>query len=329
MPRQARIDFPGALHHVIGRAIEKRPIFVQEIYKKEFVTRLKNLLTKSSIKCYAWSIMDNHFHLLLLTGDRTPLSEMMSRLLTGYALYYNKVNKRIGHLFQNRYKSIVCDRDDYLLPLIRYIHLNPVRVKKVTLSGLRRYPWTGHNEIIDSAKKERIVVRDEVLSYFGKTESMAMDAYDEYIEDGIERKEDYRGGGLIRSGGGLQAVLRVNRDEREMYDERILGDGSFVESVYSMLDINDGQKVKIKSVHELLEKISNYYDISKANLLQSWSKKAREVRSIAIYIAYKHVGITITKIGKIFGIKQSGASSAMYRGKGLCADGKIEKQLLK
>lgn len=328
MPRQARIDFPGALHHVIVSAIEKKPIFALEKYKHEIFTRLKNLLKKSSMECYAWSIMDNHLHLLLLTG-KTSLAEIMRRLLTGYALYYNKERKRAGHLFQNRYKSILCDSDDYLLPLIRYIHLNPVRVKKVVFTGLRRYPWTGHNEIMDRNKKERIIARDEVLSYFGKTESMAAKAYDEYIEDGIGQSEDYRGGGLIRSGGGLQAVLCQSRDEREMYDERILGDGGFVESVYNRLDIEDGLKTKIKDINKLLKRISDYYDISKVDLLQSWSKKVREARSVAIYISYKYMGLTITKIGKIFGIKQSGASSAMYRGKTLCANGKIEEKLIK
>ncbi len=134
MPRKARIDYPGALHHVIGRGIERSNILKEDADKEDFLRRLGILLRKSGMKCYAWCLMDNHFHLLLFNGD-SRLSVFMSRLLTGYAVYYNKEHKRVGHLFQNRYKSIVCDRDEYLLPLIRYIHLNPVRVKRVDING--------------------------------------------------------------------------------------------------------------------------------------------------------------------------------------------------
>jgi REP element-mobilizing transposase RayT len=88
MPREARIDYPGALHHVIGRGIERRDIFKEKT--------LKSILSRSNMQCYAWCVMDNHFHLLLLTGT-TPLSEFMRRLLTGYAVNYNKVHKRSGH----------------------------------------------------------------------------------------------------------------------------------------------------------------------------------------------------------------------------------------
>ncbi len=135
MPRQRRIDYPGTLHLVIGRGIERKKIFENHADKKEFIRRLTNILKESIMQCYAWSVMDNHFHLLLITGQ-TSLSTFMRRILTGYAIYYNRKYKRIGHLFQNRYKSILCDKDEYLFPLIRYIHLNPVRVKKIIGDGV-------------------------------------------------------------------------------------------------------------------------------------------------------------------------------------------------
>lgn len=123
MPRSKRIDYPGALHHVIGRGIERKHIFQQDKDKEAFYKRFRDNLAKSSMQCYAWCIMGNHFHLLLQTGQ-TSLAEFMRSLLTGYAVYYNRKNKRSGYLFQNRYKSILCDRDEYLLSLVRNIFIS-------------------------------------------------------------------------------------------------------------------------------------------------------------------------------------------------------------
>ncbi|MBI5417388.1 transposase, partial [Candidatus Poribacteria bacterium] len=161
MPRQARIDYPGILHHVIGRGIERSSIFKEEKDKKEFLRRVKLNLDKSSMQCYAWCVMNNHFHLLLVTGE-TKLSEFMRRVLTGYAVYYNKVHKRTGHLFENRYKSIICDTDEYLLPLIRYIHLNPIKVRAIQIEELSKYKWTGHSEIIGKSEKSNVIEVNEV-----------------------------------------------------------------------------------------------------------------------------------------------------------------------
>jgi len=325
MPRQARIDYPGALHHVMCRAVEQKDIFCYPQDKEEFVTRLEKLLRKSSMQCYAWSVMDNHFHLLLLTGE-TSLSEFMRRLLTGYAVCYNKVHRRAGHLFQNRYKSIICDRDSYLQPLIRYIHLNPVRVKKVTLDELVEYKWTGHGELLGKNKR-RIINHDEVLGFFGKTEKEARKLYREYIFDGIGKHEDYRGGGLVRSAGGMHEVLRRKKDNREIHDDRILGGGDFVADVYRHLDKSGSISAKILDVDIVLDKISGYFRIDKEELMNCRSKNVRKGRSVAIYLLNKYCGISLTEAGKLCGIQQSAASIAMRRGKELCADKNIEKNL--
>ena len=128
MPRKSRIDAPGALHHVIARGINRQRIFLDEQDKRNFIERFSTLLKGSGIKCYAWTTLDNHFHLLLRTGT-VSISTLMRRLLTGYAVSYNLRHNRSGHLFQNRYKSILCQEDPYLLELVRYIHLNPLRAK--------------------------------------------------------------------------------------------------------------------------------------------------------------------------------------------------------
>jgi len=152
MPRQPRLDAPGLLQHVMARGIERRKIFLDDNDRESFLERLAIILEETQTQCYAWAFIPNHFHLLLRTGP-TPLSKLMRRLMTGYAVTFNKRHKRSGHLFQNRYKSIICQEDPYLLELIRYIHLNPLRAKLVQdLKELDKYPWTGHSAILGHCK---------------------------------------------------------------------------------------------------------------------------------------------------------------------------------
>jgi len=127
MPRQARLDSPGTLHHVMIRGIEKRRIVDDDVDRHDFVRRLGALAEETRTPIYAWALMSNHAHLLLCSGAM-GLAKFMRRLLTGYAVRYNLRHRRHGPLFQDRYKSIVCDGDQYFTELVRYIHLNPLRV---------------------------------------------------------------------------------------------------------------------------------------------------------------------------------------------------------
>ena len=124
MPRKARIDAPGALHHVIARGIEKRDIFRDDYDRNNFLERLGKVIDESETLCFALALLPNHVHLLFKTG-LTPIATVMRRLLTGYAVSFNRRHRRHGHLFQNRYKSILCQEEVYLKELVRYIHLNP------------------------------------------------------------------------------------------------------------------------------------------------------------------------------------------------------------
>ncbi len=152
MPRQARLDAPGVLQHIMARGIERRKIFWDDKDRSSFLERLAAILEETQTQCYAWALIPNHFHLLLRTGT-TPLSTVMRRLMTGYAVTFNIRHRRSGHLFQNRYKSVVCEEDPYLLELIRYIHLNPLRAGLVNdLKELDKYPWTGHRAILGRCK---------------------------------------------------------------------------------------------------------------------------------------------------------------------------------
>ena len=140
----------------MARGIERRKIFRDDKDRKSFLNRLAVILEENQTQCYAWSLIPNHFHLLLRMGQ-TPLSKVMRRLMTGYAVSFNRRYKRSGHLFQNRYKSVICEEDPYLLELIRYIHLNPLRAKLVQdLKDLDKYSWTGHSAIL--GKRENPLV---------------------------------------------------------------------------------------------------------------------------------------------------------------------------
>jgi len=130
MSRQAMLDSPGTLHHVMIRGIERRRIVDDDQDRSDFVRRLGDLAATSGTPIYAWALMSNHTHILLSSGV-LGLAPFMRRLLTGYAVNYNLRHRRHGHLFQNRYKSIVCDGDSYFTELARYIHLNPLRVNLV------------------------------------------------------------------------------------------------------------------------------------------------------------------------------------------------------
>jgi REP element-mobilizing transposase RayT len=126
MPRLARLDAPGVLHHVMARGIERRKLFLDDEDRDDFVRRLSALATSGALLICPWALIPDHFHLLVRTGG-APLSRCMRSLMSGYAGHFNRWHKHCGHLFQNRFKSIVCEDESYLLDLSRYIHLNPLR----------------------------------------------------------------------------------------------------------------------------------------------------------------------------------------------------------
>ena len=238
MPRKSRIDAPGALHHIIARGIERRPIFDDDEDRDNFLNRIRTVLQETQTACYAWALIPNHFHLLLRTGAAS-ITTVMRRILTGHALWYNRRHHRCGHLFQNRYKSVLCQEDAYLLELVRYIHLNPLRAGIVPdLKTLERYPYCGHSVIMEKIANDWQDA-DNVLRLFGQKSGSAMRAYREFVNKGIARgrRTDLTGGGLVRSAGGWAAVKAL-RDAKAFVkgDERILGDGEFVDGVLAIAD---------------------------------------------------------------------------------------------
>jgi REP-associated tyrosine transposase len=238
MPRQARIDTPGVLHHIILGGIERCKIFRDDRDRYNFLERLGHIVQMTQTTCYAWALIPNHFHLLLRTG-KDPVATVMRSSLTGHAIYYHRRYKRHGHLFQNRYKSILCQEDAYFLELIRYIHLNPLRAGLVKdLNHLDKYPFSGHSGIMGE-QEQPWQDRKLALSYFGKSVGSARSKYKLFIAKGIDqgKRADLVGGGLIRSTGGWAAVKEMQKAKIHIKsDERILGDSDFVGRILSEAD---------------------------------------------------------------------------------------------
>ena len=233
MPRQARLDAPETLHHVMVRGIERRALFRDDTDRADFVARLATLAESGALTVYAWALLPNHAHLLVRTGTR-PLARSMRSLLTGYAGAFNRRHHRVGHLFQNRYKSLVVEEEPYLLELVRYLHLNPVRATVLSdLRTLDRYPWTGHSALLGTVPRPWQATAT-ILAQYGPSRRRARHAYRTFVAEGIPqgRRPELQGGGLVRSAGGWAAVTALRRG-REAYggDERILGGTEFVEAL--------------------------------------------------------------------------------------------------
>ncbi len=321
MPRKARIDAPGALHHIIVRGIEKRKIFEDDKDRDQFIKRLGDILTEAETPIYAWVLIPNHVHLLLKTG-LTPIAIIMSRLLTGYAGYFNRRHRRHGHLFQNRYKSILCQEEPYFRELVRYIHLNPLRAKLVReLKALDKNPYSGHSAMLGSVKRDWQQV-DYVLGFFGKTKSAARRAYRHFVEKGVSqgRRHELTGGGLVRSLGGWTAIRALRGDsERIKGDERILGDSDFVEAVLREADEQLERRYQLKTrgfdLEQVAERVAQVLDIP---LEIVWEKSRRPqvavARSLLCYWASKELGMSMTDLAKRLNLTQPAISIAARRG---------------
>ena len=253
MPRGARLDAPGTLHHVIIRGIERGAIVSDDDDRKEFVRRMGKLATDSGTSIYAYALMTNHLHILLKSGE-SGLATYMRRLLSGYAQYYNRRHNRSGYLFQNRYKSIICEEEAYFDKLVAYIHLNPLKAGIVgSIDELARYPWSGHSVLMKHIH-HKWLDRDYVLQFFGRTEGKARKEYLEFLEEeiGIDREPELSGGGLVRSHGGWSHVQSMRKKGlKELGDERILGSGNFVQSLLAEAEkgvdqqFNTGEKLEV------------------------------------------------------------------------------------
>lgn len=328
MPRLARLDAPGIIHHIIIRGIERKSIFRDNHDRDNLVERLSQLLPKTKTACYAWAFLPNHAHFLIRSGS-AGVSTLMRRLLTGYAVSFNHRHKRHGPLFQNRYKSIICQEEIYLKELVRYIHLNPLRANVISdLKELAKYPYCGHSMLMGRIQQEWQDA-EYVLSYFGRRLPEARKAYFFYVKAGVEqgRRPDLVGGGLIRSLGGWTAVKkrRLTGHNRIKGDERILGESDFVMELLAEANERYDLRYELKSrgydLQKLAEKVATIYKMDPAEIFSRTRKRIRvEARSLLSYWAVRELGMPLTDLAKHFGMSPSGVGYAVERGEGIAKE---------
>jgi len=244
----------------------------------------------------------------------------MKRLLTGYVINFNRRHRRRGYLFRNRYKSIVCEDDPYLLELTRYIHLNPVRAGLVEdMKELRKYPWTGHSALMGIIQR-KWQDTDTVLAYFGSRLKQARDRYQEFVEAGIAqgRRKDLVGGGLVRSAGGWSQVLSFRRKGiRVASDERILGSGEFVQRLLSEVDDREKETLRLSSLirdlPSLASRIAEGEGVTEEELRSGGrTRRISKARRVFCQVALKKMGHSGADVARFLGV----TTSAVFRAAG-------------
>jgi putative transposase len=322
MPRKARIDAPGALHHIIVRGIERRKIFYDDNDRDNFLDRLGNILTDTKTSCFAWALIPNHLHLLLRTGV-TPIATVMRRLLTGYAVSFNRRHRRHGQLFQNRYKSILCQENPYLLELVRYIHLNPLRAGLISdLKKLDKHPYCGHSVLMGKRKNDWQDT-EYILKLFNSKYSIARRYYRQYVKKGIAqgRRPDLVGGGLIRSAGGWSIVKALRKSAARIKgDERILGDGDFVEKVLNEARESLERKYTLEAqgydFDWLVRHVAKLLDIEPKDVLARGKyKQSVKARGLLCYWGTRELEMTTVELAKKLNLAQPTISQSVMRGR--------------
>lgn len=311
MPRQPRIDAPGLLYHVIARGIERKSVFRDDTDRKFFLDRLGSLLIKTGTPIYSFALIPNHFH-LLLRREKAPISTLMQRLLTGYAMYFNKRHKRAGHLFQNRYKSTICQEDIYFMALVRYINLNPVKAGVVkTLEDLSRFRYASHSYILGKRKTDWFQPA-AVLAIFGAKERAAKVAYLNHVvtDQGKDNEQDLDGGGLLRTLG----FPDRHPGQKQAHDERVLGIGDFVERLQGLSREEELCKPQ-STTEEVLASVSAKYGIPEGRITgRTKERSVVEARRVLAYRLSVEVGMSGADIARMLSLNCSTVSKMIRIG---------------
>jgi REP element-mobilizing transposase RayT len=249
MARPLRLEFPGAFYHIIVRGNQRQDIFIEEQDRLEYLKRLKRYKKERGFILYAYVLMTNHVHLLIETMN-TPISKIMQLVNLTYTQYFNKKYGKVGHLFQGRYKSFLCDRDEYLLSLVRYIHLNPVRAKLAKRP--EEYRWSSHKDYLTEAKG--LVDSARVLKIFSEKGPQARRRYGDFVADAIGegRNEDF-----------YRAV-----------GQQVLGSDEFLEHVETEIGRMD-RAIRKPSLHQILKAVKEVTGIAEDDIFSR--KRSKEV----------------------------------------------------
>lgn len=277
MARKPRVEYAGAFYHVIVRGNQRQIIFRGDTDRRYYLERLEEYRQRYGFKVYAYVLMSNHVHMLVETG-KVPLSKIMQGLQLRYTGYYNRKYRKVGHLFQGRYKAILCDRQAYLLELVRYLHLNPGRMR------LRidpwRYRWSSHGAYLGKSGWVKIDT-SVVLGELANTVGQARRAYLRFMAEG--------------RGSGHQSGYY------DVRDQRFLGDTRFVERIDER--VGGEREIEVPGPRakfpQLLHLTAEAYGVSERNLVQPGRQRQWvRARSMLVYLAREWARTSVKEIGR-------------------------------
>jgi len=279
MARKPRVEFEGAFYHVIVRGNQRQKIFRDDRDRLAYLERIEHYRERYGFSVYAYVLMSNHVH-LLLEAKKAPLSKIMQGIQFTYTQSYNRRHGTVGHLFQGRYKAILCDRDEYLLELVRYIHLNPGRMRNAIDPW--KYRWSSHRAYVGE-KSAVGVATERVLGQLAKSLGQARRAYGRFMGEGLGEghEEKY-----------YQAT-----------DQRFLGDEAFVEKVALRAQGKDIERTGPRVGFErLLEAMVKECRVTKAALTGTGRQRDWiEGRRLLVYAAREWGRLTTRELGKRLG----------------------------
>ena len=181
MARPLRIEFAGALYHVTARGNAQQDIYRNDDDRRHFLDLLNNARQRFHWVCHAYCLMSNHYHLLIETQQPT-LSKGMKYINGVYTQQFNKRHKRVGHVFQGRFKGILVESESYLLELARYVVLNPVRARMVR--STKNWPWSSYRATAGLTEPHPCLETDWILSNFGKQKKRSQESYRHFVKEG-------------------------------------------------------------------------------------------------------------------------------------------------
>ena len=274
MGRKPRIHYPGAVYHVILRGNAGDPIFFEDCDRFRFYLLMQEMVERFSCRIHGFCCMTNHIHLVVQVAD-IPLSRIMQSLSLKYTRWINYTRRRTGHLFQGRYKAIILDADAYLLELVRYVHLNPVRAGMTECP--EDYPWSGHNAYLG---KETLpwLTTEWVLALFSGKNSVARQNYQQFLTDGIDegRRNEFHSGTC---------------------EGRILGDDCFADE--ALIKANQRRRREWR-LDELINAICRSYGMAVSELKAPGKMRPfSEARAVAAVIVQEAPHLTLTELGKV------------------------------
>jgi len=302
MVRPLRIEYPGAVYHVTGRGNERKPIFRDPLDRKTFLEILIQSLNIYGVRIYAYVLMENHFHFLLET-PLANLGQFMRRFTITYTSYFNRAHKRVGHLYQGRYKSILVEKESYLSELSRYIHLNPVHTKTIKNKTpeeqwryLTHYPWSSLKGYLSPSNKKPFVDYSLVLTDLGGDNLRGRRAYQKRIKEDLLGELDTKQkviGQSILGGDKFVKWLKENffstNKERECPDLNELRRFGAMEAIITIF---------LKETEKTLEEVKH---------------KKNPLRPVLMDLLYRLGGLTNVEIGKFFAVDYSTVSQSRKR----------------